>query len=153
MASIGFFIWNRESIWSRAANRVPWVVIGVIWSIGMAFLVYHQVWALSREITEFGGKSREEVHRLLNGGSLLDDMVEVSQLLDGQSRVKLTVSAGAPPFWQVRAAHYLFPIIVRADSPMRIHYFGKPHRPCGEVAEGWVVVRDAERYCLFQRAG
>ncbi len=133
----------------------PWAFRGIalVWGVGLMFLIYHQIWALSIEVAAFGGTSRAEAYRLLDGAPLYEDLVEAARFIDPRAQVDFVVGSGDPPLWGVRAEHVLYPIVIRLGSPTILRYFGRSHPPCGEIEPSAMVVRDAERYCLLRTGG
>ncbi|MFZ5862554.1 MAG: hypothetical protein ACOYXR_06940 [Nitrospirota bacterium] len=138
----------RVAIRTRAAQGLM-----AIWGLGVGFLIYHQSVALGIDVQRFWGLSADEAYHTMDGAPLSRDMRDVAAMATARDSIELIVheADSLGQYWRGRAGYYLAPVpLVLSDATLRLHYFAGAHAPCGTLESDLVLVREAERFCLFR---
>ena len=134
-------------------RRWAWGIVAAVWIFGFAIAFYHQAVALRVDLSRFGGLGRAEAYAVIDYVPLWEDMRQIARLIPPRASVEVVVAGDRPDVqatWKARAGYYLYPIVVRTPSAVRIHYFGTAHAPCTQVDPDRLLLHEAERYCIFR---
>lgn len=147
---------DRTSAYQAAIRHGAWGIVCAVWIVGFGLAVYHQAVALSVDLSRFGGLPRAEAYAVIDYVPLWEDMREAARSVPPHTSVEVLIDwdrSDVVTTWNARAAYYLYPIVVRSSSPVRIRYFGRAHVPCAKVEPNRPLLHEAERFCVFGVTG
>jgi len=143
---------------TKRIRRYAWGLIGTVWVLSFALLIYHQAIAMAYDTQTYGGIERDDAYQAWDGIPLAQDLLEATQFIPSRTPVEFdsveehetSQTSFNRKFWKGRAAYYLLPTLVRPGAPIRIQYFIGSHPPCDQVEPENIVLHEAIRFCLFQ---
>lgn len=136
-----------------AIARTARITIVLVWVIGASLLLFHQAIAFRSDWTRFGNLDRDSAYRVMDHAPLWSDFKEAQRWTTGKNSVAFvsdrTDIIGAK--WKGRIRYYAYPMAIRDRSPVRLHYFGKPHPACPSRDADWPLLHESERFCLWEK--